>query len=181
MSPGPSLAVVVRNTIYSGRTNGILTALAHGVGIGIYALLTALGLALIITQTVWLYELMRYAGAAYLAYMGLQALTSKTGPIEVHEGGGGAWQSGFLVAFLNPKVALFFFALFSQFISPESSVSDKVIVTLTAGCIDAVWYISVALMLSHGRWLNSLKKNALIFDRIYGILLIGIAVRVVAG
>ncbi|MCP4984376.1 MAG: LysE family transporter, partial [Gammaproteobacteria bacterium] len=102
-------------------------------------------------------------------------------PIEVHEGGGGTWQSGFLVAFLNPKVALFFIALFSQFINPESSVTDKVIVTLTAGCIDAVWYISVALMLSHGRWLNSLKKNALIFDRIYGVLLIGIAVRVVAG
>ena len=179
MSPGPSLAVVVHNTLQGGRTNGILTALAHSVGIGIYALLTALGLALVITQTVWLYELMQYAGAAYLLYLGLRALTSKTDPIEEHNGSSGKWWSGFLVAFLNPKVALFFIALFSQFISPNSSLIDKIIVTLTAGSIDAMWYMFVALMLSHSHWVDTIKKKAIVLDRILGILLIALAARVV--
>lgn len=179
MSPGPSLAVVVHNTLQGGRTNGILTALAHSVGIGIYALLTALGLALIITQTVWLYGLLQYAGAAYLLYMGIRALILKTSPMEEHNGSGGKWWSGFLVAFLNPKVALFFIALFSQFIDPNSSLVDKIIVTLTAACIDAVWYMFVALMLSHSRWVDSLKQKAILLDRIFGLLLIALAARVV--
>ena len=74
MSPGPSLALILRNTLQGGRRQGMATALGHGAGVGLYALLTAMGLSLLLTRTPWLFELIRYAGALFLALLGLQAL-----------------------------------------------------------------------------------------------------------
>ena len=77
MSPGPSLAVVLRHTLSGGRLNGCLAALAHGAGIGLYALLSISGLAVLITASPGLFRAFQWAGAAYLAWMGLRGLLSR--------------------------------------------------------------------------------------------------------
>lgn len=184
ISPGPSLALIIRNTVQGGQGHGVATALGHGLGVGIYALITALGLSVLITQTPVLFDLIRYGGAAFLAWLGIKALLAKpavSGTEEaVHElrGRQGAFE-GFMVAFLNPQLAIFFIALFSQFVHADTGWREGGIMMLTAGGIDAVWYVLVALVLSRGPVLAWLKAKSSVIDKLSGLVLIGLALKVV--
>ncbi|WP_337075658.1 LysE family translocator [Aeromonas veronii] len=184
ISPGPSLALIIRNTVQGGQGHGVATALGHGLGVGIYALVTALGLSILITQTPILFDLIRYGGAAFLAWLGVKALLAKPASgeasEEVHQlrGRQGAFE-GFMVAFLNPQLAVFFIALFSQFVRADTGWSEGGIMMLTAGGIDAVWYVLVALVLSRGPVLVWLKAKSFVIDKVSGLVLLGLALKVV--
>lgn len=184
ISPGPSLALIIRNTVQGGQGHGVATALGHGFGVGIYALITALGLAILITQTPLLFDVIRYGGAAFLAWLGVKALLAKPAKGEVSEevhqlrGRQGAFE-GFMVAFLNPQLAVFFIALFSQFVHADTGWREGGIMMLTAGGIDAVWYVLVALVLSRGPVLAWLKAKSLVIDKVSGLVLLGLALKVV--
>ena len=80
---------------------------------------------------------------------------------------------------MNPKLAIFFLALFSQFVSAEATLTEKVIMVATVGGIDAFWYLAVAFLFSRGPVLEKLKRNSHIIDRITGTFLILLATRVV--
>ena len=184
ISPGPSLALIIRNTVQGGQGHGVVTALGHGLGVGIYALITAFGLSLLITQTPLLFDIIRYGGAAFLAWLGIKALLAKpaSGGVE-EEGHGlkgrqGAFE-GFMVAFLNPQLAIFFIALFSQFVHADTGWREGLIMMFTAGGIDAVWYVLVALVLSRGPVLAWLKAKSFVIDKISGLVLSGLALKVV--
>lgn len=184
ISPGPSLALIIRNTVQGGQGHGVATALGHGFGVGIYALITALGLAILITQTPLLFDVIRYGGAAFLAWLGVKALLAKPAKgeasEEVHQlrGRQGAFE-GFMVAFLNPQLAVFFIALFSQFVHADTGWREGGIMMLTAGGIDAIWYVLVALVLSRGPVLAWLKAKSFIIDKVSGLVLLGLALKVV--
>jgi threonine/homoserine/homoserine lactone efflux protein len=184
ISPGPSLALIIRNTVQGGQGHGMATALGHGFGVGIYALITALGLAILITQTPLLFDVIRYGGAAFLAWLGVKALLAKPAKgeasEEVHQlrGRQGAFE-GFMVAFLNPQLAVFFIALFSQFVHADTGWREGGIMMLTAGGIDAVWYVLVALVLSRGPVLAWLKAKSFVIDKVSGLVLLGLALKVV--
>ena len=182
MSPGPSLGVVVQNTLAGGRAQGVVTALSHGVGIIIWAMLTAGGIGLLITQQPALFEGMRYGGAILLVYLGIRSLRSTASATEalhtVTTAHTTPVRDGFAIAIINPKIALFFLALFSQFVRPTAGMGEKVIMGLTAGVIDVLWYALVALALSHSAILDRLRARALVLDRLFGLILIALAVRV---
>ncbi|AUV15963.1 LysE family transporter [Aeromonas caviae] len=185
ISPGPSLALIIRNTVQGGQGHGVATALGHGLGVGIYALITALGLAILITQTPLLFDLIRYGGAAFLAWLGIKALLARpaggeAGNEEGHppRGRQGAFE-GFMVAFLNPQLAIFFIALFSQFVHADTGWREGGIMMLTAGGIDALWYVLVALVLSRGPVLAWLKAKSTVIDKVSGLVLLGLALKVV--
>lgn len=182
VSPGPSLALIIRNTVGGGRGNGVATALGHGAGVGLYALITAMGLAILITKTPLLFDVIRYGGAAFLAWLGVKALLAKAGPAEAQEHRGGSRRGaleGFMVAFLNPQLAIFFVALFSQFVHQNTGWREGGIMMLTAGGIDALWYVLVALGLSHGPVLAWLHHRASLINKASGLVLLGLAVKVV--
>lgn len=184
VSPGPSLAVVMRNTVRGGQSHGVLTALGHGLGVGLYALITALGLALLITRNPLLFDIIRYGGAAFLAWLGIKALLAKPQPAVTGESGHvvrgrqGAFE-GFMVAFLNPQLAIFFVALFSQFVRADTGWQQGGIMMLTAGGIDALWYVLVALLLSRGPVLGWLREKSFIIDKLSGLVLLALAIKVV--
>ena len=185
ISPGPSLALIIRNTVQGGQGHGVATALGHGLGVGIYALITALGLSVLITQTPLLFDLIRYGGAAFLAWLGIKALLAKPASGDsadetVHGARGrqGAFE-GFMVAFLNPQLAIFFIALFSQFVHADTGWREGSIMMLTAGGIDALWYVLVALVLSRGPVLAWLKAKSFVIDKVSGLVLLGLALKVV--
>ncbi|MBL0646310.1 LysE family translocator [Aeromonas caviae] len=185
ISPGPSLALIIRNTVQGGQGHGVATALGHGLGVGIYALITALGLAILITQTPLLFDLIRYGGAAFLAWLGIKALLARPAGGEAGKEGGhpprgrqGAFE-GFMVAFLNPQLAIFFIALFSQFVHADTGWREGGIMMLTAGGIDALWYVLVALVLSRGPVLAWLKAKSTVIDKVSGLVLLGLALKVV--
>ena len=182
MSPGPSLAVVLRHTISNGRAHGMATAISHAAGVAIWALLTVWGLAVLVVEWPLVYQLLTYAGALYLMWMGIKALRSKgAGPLHVEPVKAPiseAARDGLMVSLLNPKLAFFFIALFSQFVSAELVLADKLIMMGTASVIDAVWYIIVALVLSHSQVLKKLQSKSATIDKISGVILLGLAMRV---
>lgn len=184
ISPGPSLAVVIRNTVKGGQGHGVVTALGHGFGVGLYALITALGLALLITRNPLLFDIIRYGGAAFLAWLGVKALLARpaTGDTTICDhpvrGRQGAFE-GFMVAFLNPQLAIFFVALFSQFVQADTGWQQGGVMMLTAGGIDALWYVLVALLLSRGPVLVWLKAKSGIIDKLSGLVLLALALKVV--
>jgi len=186
MSPGPSLAVVVKNTLTGGRSEGVKTALAHGFGVGLYAFATAAGLAVLLAGSPWLFTIVQWLGAFFLAYLGYKSLSSgyqglaetvqqETAPLCQVNG----LRSGFLTAFLNPKLAIFFAALFSQFVSVHAGLGEKILMALTAAVIDAVWYLFVALSLSHSRVLGFLRPKTGLLNKTFGVILMCLAIRVV--
>ncbi|WP_448548990.1 LysE family translocator [Thalassotalea fusca] len=188
LSPGPSLAVVIKNTLAGGAKQGYASAISHGIGVALYAAITATGIAVIIVQSPMLFTFIQYAGALFLVYLGIKALMSKKQSLPINDENAqtradasqiNGWRDGFLVAFLNPKLAIFFLALFSQFVDAEATYLQKVIMTLTVGTIDALWYVFVAFSLSRGPILNKLKRNSHIIDKITGGFLIMLAARVV--
>lgn len=184
MSPGPSLAVVLKNTLTGGRSEGVKTALAHGFGVGLYAFATVAGLAVLVTGSPLAFAIIQWLGALFLAYLGIKALAgsarlSDAAQTESHSGyDGDGLRSGFLTAFLNPKLAIFFAALFSQFVSSQAQLPEKVIMALTAGLIDAGWYLFVVLVLSHSWVLDTLRSKAALLEKIFGLLLLLLAARI---
>ncbi len=182
MSPGPSLAVVLRHTLNGGRKQGCLAALAHGFGVGMYAWLCISGVALLITNSPRMFLFFQWAGAAYLAWMGILGLRAKAPHEEtagMPNGRDGAARDGFLIVFLNPKIAVFFIALFSQLVGSETTWLGRLGYAATAGTIDALWYVLVAWLFSAPRWLHKLQANAVWLNRLFGIILLALAVRLV--
>jgi len=182
MSPGPSLALVLRHTLAGGRRNGALAALAHGAGIGIYALAAISGLAVLITASPALFRAFEWGGAAYLAWLGLRGLLAK--PAEAAQPGSpasgrSAARDGFLIAFLNPKIAVFFIALFAQVIGPDTPWAARLLYAGTAWFIDTAWYLLVAWLFSVPRWLGRLQRHAVWFERLFGLVLLALAGRLV--
>ena len=84
-----------------------------------------------------------------------------------------------MVAFLNPQLAIFFVALFSQFVHADTDWQQSVIMMFTAGGIDGVWYVLVALVLSRGPVLAWLNAKSVWLDRLSGLVLLGLALKVV--
>jgi len=184
MSPGPSLAVVLKQTLSGGRRSGLITAVAHGLGIGLYALVCVSGLAIMIVTSPVVFTALQWSGAAYLIWIGIKGLRARTGqstPLAAPATTGDAARDGFLVVFLNPKVAVFFIALFSQVIGSDTSWSEKLAYAATAMFIDMGWYMIVAWSFSNPRWLTYLQRNAVWLDRIFGAILIALAIRLVVG
>lgn len=180
MSPGPSLAIVLRHTLHGGRRAGSITAITHGAGVGLYAFASISGLALLITASPALFRAFQWAGAAYLAWMGLRGLLARRDPVDTMapaSGGRSAARDGFLVVFLNPKIAVFFIALFSQVIGDDTPTLARVGYAATAWIIDTAWYLAVAWLFSTPRWLAALRHNAVWFERLFGVILLGLAGR----
>ncbi|GHC16505.1 LysE family translocator [Aidingimonas halophila] len=185
ISPGPSLAVVLRHTLGGGRLAGVSAALSHALGVGLYALLTVWGLGALIARQPMLFQGITWAGAFYLAWLGIKALRAGRSdtltPHGIAETRQLAAREGMLVALGNPKLILFFVALLSQFVSPDMSVAAKALIVVTAMVIDGGWYTLVAVGLSHSAVLPWLRAHSHWINRATGVLLVGLAVRVLIG
>ncbi|MBU0656269.1 MAG: LysE family translocator [Gammaproteobacteria bacterium] len=184
MFPGASLAVVLRQTLNNSRLHGVVTGIAHSLGIGLYALLSVLGLALLLQQSPLLFRAISYAGAAYLLWLGYQGLMAKPGsghPALTQANATSlldAARDGFLIALLNPKVGLYFLALFSQFVHEDMSLAAKAVFVSTITLVDGGWYVLVAAVLSQGRALLWLKRHQVWIERGLGVILILLALRI---
>ena len=181
MSPGPSLAVVLRNTISGGRTQGVMTGIGHGIGFGIYAMLAVTGLSAILIADESKFELLQWSGAVVLLWLSYNMLTYQpSGDKEEHQSSGRrGFVEGFMIAFLNPKILVFLVAVFSQFLDPQMTDLDRVIMALIAGLIDTVWYVLVAAVLSGTVIIDKLRANSTLIDRMIGAVLLVLALALI--
>ena len=161
MTPGASLAVVTRHTLRGSARAGVSAGLAHAAGIGVYAAATVAGLAVVLRGFPQLEIAIRLAGSLFLLWLALGSwrAAARPAPEPDAQAGANAVRDGFLIAFLNPKVALFFLALFSQFVSAEMAMAARVQVAATVVVIDAAWYSLVALLLARGPMLAALRRH----------------------
>ncbi|MBW3695951.1 LysE family translocator [Vibrio sp. T187] len=184
MSPGPSLAMIAKHSLAGGRVNGLIAAWAHAAGIGLYAFVTIIGLAVVLEQSPMLFKGISYAGAGYLAYLGYNALRSKGGVAAKLESGermsyAQSAREAFLLSLLSPKIALFFIALFSQFVALGNELSNQIIIVATPLVVDGLWYTFITLILSSPLVVERIRSKAQLIDRLSGLVLILLAIRVV--
>ena len=178
ISPGPSLAVVLRNTISGGRTQGVMTGIGHGIGLGIYAFIAVMGLSSLLLANKQIFNLLQWAGALVLIWLAFNMITyNQSDSSKEHEGSGRrGFLEGFMIAFLNPKILVFMVAVFSQFINPDMTNSGRFIMAIMAGVIDTTWYVLVAAVLAGTPIVDKLRVNAVIIDRSIGMVLLMLAI-----
>ncbi|MEM1403006.1 MAG: LysE family translocator [Pseudomonadota bacterium] len=177
-SPGPSLAVVLSACRQGGRSAGLLAAWAHAVGVGLYAGLTVLGFSALLARLPALFIVIQLAGATYLLWMAAKLWFAAATTKEDEEDTGAsmtAMRDGFAVAFLNPKLAVFMLALFSQFVQPGAPLDVNAQLVGTAFAVDGIWYSLIALLFTRDGWLAALKRNAQRVDRAFAIALAALA------
>ena len=173
ISPGPSLAVVIRNTITGGRLQGVMTGIGHGIGLGIYAFIAVLGLSSLILKNELIFNTMQWMGVFLLFWLSYNMFTNEPPvPTKEHKvSSRRGFIEGFMISFLNPKILVFLVAIFSQFITNDLSFYDRVVMAILAGIIDTTWYVFVALMLAGTPLIERVRVNAVIIDRTIGMVL----------
>lgn len=185
MSPGPDFVVAVRNAVTGSRRAGFLTALGFGLGVGVHVSYCLAGLAAVIAQSIMLFSVLKILGAGYLFFIGIKALRSKgmSEPADMAIGGRVGptdWQAlraGFLTNLLNPKATLFFLALFTQTIGPETGFAAKILYGVTAAGVVTAWFSLVALVLTTPALRRGYLKMSRWIDRLCGGFLVLMGVR----
>lgn len=185
MSPGPDFIMALRNSLTYSRKTGIYTAVGFGLGIGVHVFYCVFGLALIISTSEIAFNIIKYLGVAYLAYIGVMSIVSKSSNIEVGKESHladisplSAIRIGFLTNVLNPKATLFFLSLFTFVIGPNVPTSVSWILGLMMMINTTIWFSLVALFFTQARIRAIFNKYQNIFNTIFGILLIGIAIKI---
>lgn len=181
MSPGPSLAIIINHSLSQGKIAGIFAAVAHGVGIGLFAFATLFGLVVAVDKNPLLFDVIQALGSLFLLYVAAKLLLA---PIQresnlsvaVKSSYWAAARDGFLIALVNPKIIIFFTALFSQFVRPESATGEKVVLTVIAGGIDMLWYILVVLLLSRSASMVGFYRKSWLIDKVFGVVLAVISI-----
>ncbi len=189
MSPGPSLAVVLRNTVTGGRSQGIYTGIGHGIGFGIYAFLAALGIATALSANEHIEQVLRWGGVVILLWLGTTFLRhamaergDEQDQAEQHAPSDRiGFIQGFSIALLNPKIMAWMLALYSPFIEADFPMETLIGMGLLGMSIDGAWYVTVATVLTTGDRAERLKSNAHLIDGAMGVLMFLFAYILVSG
>nr|WP_242630775.1 LysE family transporter [Stutzerimonas stutzeri] len=184
-SPGPDFAVVVRESVAQGRRAGSWTALGVGCGIFVHVAYSLLGIGLIVSQSIVLFNLFKWLATAYLVYLGWRALRARPMNLEAIDGTNApvarsAWRAfviGFVTNGLNPKATLFFLSLFTVVISPDTPLLVQAGYGLYLAGATALWFLLVAWLFSRGRVRAGFARMGHWFDRLTGAVLIGLGAR----
>ena len=178
MSPGPSMALIIRNSIKYGRISGILFSLGHAIGIGIYATVSVLGLQFILINNLLLFNAIQFCGSVFLLILGVLFLrdTAHNLSLENEQKNVNSFMQGFAISILNPKILIWFAAIFSQFIEISSTNFVKLVMVLIASSIDGLWYIILTIVVTGFGLKQFLEHNTNIIQKISGVILISISI-----
>lgn len=146
VTPGPGVLYVVGRSVGGGRRVGLASMLGIETGEAIYIAAAALGITAVLAASATALSVVRYAGAAYLIFLGIRAWRHPDTDEQADDRSGGHWAAygrGLVVQLLNPKVAVFFVAYFPQFIRPGQPVAPQVLVL---GCV----YLAIAVLTDTG-------------------------------
>lgn len=183
VSPGPDFAVVTRLSLVAGRRAGLWAAAGVTASIGIYILVCAFGLSLVIAALPSLSQVLTVVGAVYLAWLGIQCLRSKGELPEAAQTSpsGKSFMTGLLTNLLNPKAMLYFSSILSQVLTPELSAADTAAIWLLLVGESLLWFGLVAVVFSSRRVLAWLKGKLVWLDRAVGVVLMALAAKLAWG
>ena len=187
--PGPDVAVTTRNTLAGGRTRGAWTAVGITSSNAVQGLAAAAGLGALVVRSQPLFEVIRWAGVAYLAYLGVQALRSAVAgryPADELTAGTGTaqrlagWRQGFLSNITNPKVLVFYLAVLPQFLTPDSGVPTLVLLALTHAVLGLLYLLLLVAGMHRARAVLGRRSVRRALDAVTGTVLLGFGVRLAA-
>ncbi|WP_151173478.1 LysE family transporter [Pseudoalteromonas ruthenica] len=187
ISPGADFVMITRNSLVYGRRAGFYSALGVGLAIWIHVAYSIAGVALLIAQSVVLFTVIKYIGAAYLIYLGYQSLRAKhhialelapkAAPSKALSACS-ALRQGFITNALNPKTTLFFLSIFTQLVSADTPVAIQLVYGLIISLAHLLWFVLVAMFFSHFAFVHALQRYQRLIEKTLGVILMGLGVRV---
>lgn len=189
VSPGPDFAMTLRNSLVFGRKAGLATSAGIAAGVSVHIIYSILGFSFILEKAVWLLDIIRYLGAAYLIWLGVQPFlkpkilidnTNKFAAKQEFITKTSAFRSGFLCNALNPKTTMFFVALFSQVIHPETPLFAQLAFGVFIAVAHLTWFSFVATILTHSTMKSVFDKARSKIEKGIGICLVGLGIRLAA-
>jgi RhtB (resistance to homoserine/threonine) family protein len=187
LTPGNDTVFILSKSMGQGKKAGVISAMGIGTGCIIHTILAAFGLSLIIARSIVLFNTIKYAGAAYLLYLGYRMLTDKSQLSLVNTTDNKSvelwkvYRDAALTNVLNPKVGLFFITFLPQFINPTSgnTVVPFLILGSTFTATGTIWCTLLAIFAStiYTR-LKDNKMASIYLNRVCGLTLIGLGIKV---
>ena len=179
-SPGPSVILLINSVIKDGRKAGVAFGIAHGLGIFVYSAMVASGLIILLSVAPWFSISLEFAGLLFLLWLSISMIKNSFKKAPIGETGGDPLsaplfeyvRNGFLIVFLNPKIAAFYLAIFSQFLDAAYTLESKFIMVITATVIDGLWYILLAFIIAVPKFTKLVKFSAKKIEFYLGILLL---------
>jgi threonine/homoserine/homoserine lactone efflux protein len=166
MSPGPSLAVILQNRVQRSLSDALVASWAHAAGIFFWALAAGTTLGTLFQRIPTVKTSLTLAGAAFLIYLAIKSWGSHSSDYSAESTQlPGAWLSGLSISLLNPKIFIFFTALFSQFLPEGASNITLLGMATVAGIVDGTWYSFVSLLVGHIGLEKSLSRHRVILNR----------------
>lgn len=184
ISPGSDFVMVTKNSMFHGRAAGLYSSLGIALAIWVHVAYSIAGLAVIISNSVVLFSVIKYLGAAYLIYVGWK--TFKTTPQEnvehSHEykslSAFAAFKNGFISNVLNPKTTIFFLSLFTQVVNPETPIALQVVYGAIICAAHLIWFSTISVFLSQPALLKKFNAMKSKIEKVVGSILIGFGVKV---
>ena len=183
VSPGPDMILVLRNTVVSGRRAGLHTSLGVLAGNMVHITYCVLGIGLLISQSIAAFATLRYAGAAYLIYLGIMSFRSgnnppDTRPIHQHPPRQPSFVQGFVNNLLNPKGTLFYLGVFTTVITPDTPLSAMAVLILAMMTISTSFWLLFVYTLDRPGIRGIAQRSQRTMNRVSGVVLIAFGVRV---
>ena len=183
VTPGPDMVLVLRNTFAGGRGAGLQTSVGILSGNLVHITYCMLGIGLIISQSILAFTMIKYAGAAYLIYLGVMSFRSgsetlDTNDIERRRPNRTWFVQGFVNNLLNPKGALFYLGMFTMVITPETSATTLLVLIISMMLVSASFWLFFVYTLDRPFIRNSIARSQQTVSRIFGTLLVLLGMRV---
>lgn len=181
--PGPDFAVVTKNTLASGRRRGSWCAAGVASSNTVQGTAAATGLGALIAGAQPVFEALKWAGAAYLMYLGAQALRSAVrgeyAPLEAGGGGHafGGWRQGFLSNITNPKVLVFYLAVLPQFLSPGAGTPMLLAFAVSHAALSLLYLLALTAFLHRLRGPLTRRRVRRALDSATGTALLAFGTR----
>lgn len=184
ISPGSDFVMVTKNSMFYGRTAGLYSSLGIALAIWVHVAYSIAGLAVIIANSVLLFSIIKYLGAAYLIYVGWQ--TFKTKPETQIDGEQeqkslsklAAFKNGFMSNVLNPKTTIFFLSLFTQVVNPETPVLLQLVYGAIICVAHFTWFSLISIFLSQPALLKKFNAMKSKIEKVVGTILVGFGLKV---
>ncbi len=187
VSPGPDFAMITRNSLLYSRASGVYTSIGLALGIATHVAYCLLGIGLLISQSILLFSVIKYIGAAYLLYIGYKSLKAKPEredePVVIQNSEKtltplAAIRSGYLTNVLNPKATLFLLAVFTQVIDPVTPKLIQSLYGVEMVVVTFAWFSVVSVFLSHGLIQVKIMKFKHRIEHVTGVVLIALGIKV---
>lgn len=178
VTPGAATANVIRSAMRGGRRAGVLTIAGNSVGVLAWGLLSVLGISALVAASEVAFLALKVTGAVVLVWLGVQSLRHAGADLHVRPARA-PFRDGLVTSLANPKLAVFFVALFPQFVGDRGSVlPTTLLMVVLIVCFDFAWYTLLTVAVTRARRAYAGSRVARTLERVTGAALIALGARV---